>query len=351
MFPQKQPDLDGQPYRAFPYFNTSVVNSQQVKESRPESAVLKLVMMTMDEWPLLESWVLYHGEIIGFENLYIIDGSTNPRCISFLRYARDILGANVLFSNANLNELESLMTRVASDISGSSDFIMKVDTDEFLGIYDNATAALSVNVMGHLAGFVTNKDHPLRRLQEKGHSRVGYVQGSIPSRRVCDDNNYATPDKFPLSEVLSVNQLGIPEFKAVYSSRHKFAVNVGGHAFGDEFSGSSSFGIIHYHFRCVEIEVENCKRVLERHNYITATADKQEVRSQLAKLCNVKPEQNFCEVGCNFGGASFHKAVFYTKWLDCEESTKREYYNGEGTGQVHAHVSTVIKQSVERFSP
>ena len=112
-----------------------------------------------------------------------------------------------------------------------------------------------------------------------------------------------------------------------------------------------SFGIFHYHSRCVEIEVENCKRVLERHNYISATADKQEARSQLVKLCNAQSEQNFCEIDCNFGGASFHKVVFYTKWLDCEETMKNEYYNGEGTGQVHAHVSTLIKQSVERFSP
>lgn len=50
---------------------------------------------------MLKSWLLYHGQLLGFENLYVIDASTNPKCFSFLRYARDVLGANILF---NCNE-------------------------------------------------------------------------------------------------------------------------------------------------------------------------------------------------------------------------------------------------------
>ena len=81
------------------------------------------------------STLQYHGTLIGFHNLYIIDSSTNTHCISFLRYARDILGVNVLFSDANLNQLESIMTDIGAKISGSSDFILKVDIDEFLTVY------------------------------------------------------------------------------------------------------------------------------------------------------------------------------------------------------------------------
>ena len=34
------------------------------------------------------------------------------------------------------------------------------------------------------------------------------------------------------------------------------------------FLDDTSFGMLHFHTRCLDIEVENCKRVLERHNYI-----------------------------------------------------------------------------------
>eukprot|EP00957_Ditylum_brightwellii_P208925 15359552-Ditylum_brightwellii.AAC.1 len=137
---QVQPTVKGQPYRSFPYFNVDrdgnrFSESGQNKlqywlsnvdwESRPQNAVVKLILMTMDEWPLLKSWVMYHGELLGYENLYIIDSSTNTHCISFLRYARDVLGANVLFSDTNLNEVEALLTEIGRKISGSSDFILK----------------------------------------------------------------------------------------------------------------------------------------------------------------------------------------------------------------------------------
>lgn len=75
--PQPQPSVKGQPYRAFPYFNTNADGKTfaQFKkendesgfgawmstvnwESRPDSAILKIIMMTMNEWPLQKSWVL-----------------------------------------------------------------------------------------------------------------------------------------------------------------------------------------------------------------------------------------------------------------------------------------------------
>ena len=71
----------------------------------------------------------YHGNLLGFENLYILDSSTDTRCISFLRYARDSLGVNVLFTDVNLNQLESITTKIGKDICGSSDLILKMDIE------------------------------------------------------------------------------------------------------------------------------------------------------------------------------------------------------------------------------
>ena len=49
------------------------------------------------------------------------------------------LGSLLIFKEANLNELESIMTENAKIIGGSSDVVIKMDTDEFLAIYDNRT--------------------------------------------------------------------------------------------------------------------------------------------------------------------------------------------------------------------
>ncbi|KAL3913144.1 MAG: hypothetical protein SGARI_000802, partial [Bacillariaceae sp.] len=204
-----QPTLDGQPYRAYPYFNGKanlLDDSWKSKPDwveRPSNAVIKLILMTMDEWPLVRSWVLYHGSLLGFDKLYIIDSSTDSRCISFLRYARDILGANVLFKDANLNKLEGVMSKIASNIAQSADFILKVDTDEYLVAYDNRTQQLTPAAVGeYVSGFSQNAQHPLRQFD--GHSRVGYLQLSIPRKDVCEADIYSTPDKFPLGKVSDI---------------------------------------------------------------------------------------------------------------------------------------------------
>ena len=54
-----QPMEEGQPYRSFPYFdNNKEALSTEGRSGRPDNAVLKLIMITMDEWPLLKYWVM-----------------------------------------------------------------------------------------------------------------------------------------------------------------------------------------------------------------------------------------------------------------------------------------------------
>ncbi len=77
VIPRIQPSLDGQPYRAFPYYNidkdgrkfSETARQITLEEwsknvsvlNRPDQAVVKLILMTMNEWPLLKRWVLVRG--------------------------------------------------------------------------------------------------------------------------------------------------------------------------------------------------------------------------------------------------------------------------------------------------
>ena len=74
-----QPTVEGQPYRSLPHFNVdrdgkTFADSGKADlqdwmsnvdwKSRPQSAVVKLILMTMDEWPLLKSWVMVSNFIV-----------------------------------------------------------------------------------------------------------------------------------------------------------------------------------------------------------------------------------------------------------------------------------------------
>jgi hypothetical protein len=55
--PRPQSDLEGQPYRAFPSYPQTYGTSTVLEASRPKKAIVKIIMMTMNEWPLVKSWV------------------------------------------------------------------------------------------------------------------------------------------------------------------------------------------------------------------------------------------------------------------------------------------------------
>jgi len=253
----------------------------------------------------------------------------------------------VLFSNANLNELESLLTDIGQKVSGSSDFIMKVDTDEFLTVHDGngKSDATASRVIEYLSGFAQNETHPLRLLP--GNARVGYVQGSIPSESVCEKDIHSTPDNFPLGKIQDIDW-----FKAVFDSRQRInLINLGGHNLGgpkqEKSEATTQFNIIHYHSRCIEIEVENSKRVLERHDFISPADSDEQVKVKLAKKfgCSTEDMCNTCPFERGF--VSNHKARFYLQWLDCKEQTKKNFYAGKGN-KFNMDLNDFLKESYER---
>ena len=89
----------------------------------------------------------------------------------------------------------------------------------------------------------------------------------------CEKDIYSTPDKFPLLPFKLIGNVLGGSYKAVYDSRLHFvgtSINLGGHASKVSF-GWTNFGIVHFHYQCAEIDAENSKQVIERHNFISIT--------------------------------------------------------------------------------
>mmetsp|Transcript_25012 Transcript_25012/g.33303 ORF Transcript_25012/g.33303 Transcript_25012/m.33303 type:complete len:154 (-) Transcript_25012:178-639(-) len=121
-------------------------------------------------------------------------------------------------------------------------------------------------------------------------------------------------------------------FKSVFDSRQNIkTINLGGHYFVDkEQAATTRFHIVHYHARCIEIEIENTKRVLERHDFISPSDSDEEAKAKLAKMFRCSTE-DMCNT-CPFKGRfkSFHKVIIYLKYLDCEEQFENEFYGQDG---------------------
>ena len=244
------------------------------------------------------------------------------------------------------------MTDVGGKISSSCDFIIKVDTDEFLTVYDEEGQTLTAGITEYLSGYASNPNHPLRK--NFGH-RIGYSQGSIPSEEVCAQDAYSRIGKFPLSEIRTLPPddkfKNVFPSETIYLGKGGITINLGGHVIQPEYQqGTARFGIIHFHFRCLEIEIENCKRVLERHHYIEPSQTDETVKKKLLKKLGWKAKDDFCNIAPKRRNsfASVHKAEFYLKWLTCPEKIKSNYYSRDASQKLfNSHLHSTLEASIE----
>lgn len=347
----REPTLQGQPYRASPAFNVGRNGrryadylakikregsyelfeewKKELKTSRrsDNKTILKIVSMSKNEWPLIRDWTLYHGKLVGFENLYIVDGSTDPQSISFLAQARDHLGVNVIFTSAGLNQFERILGQLGSQISKASDFILKADPDEFLVAYDEDPSCstqrdsnkqtvqqddCTLSPLG-----VRSQIERLKDAATGERLKIGYRMVSMANQDICADtesrNDVAL---FPLASLESVDT-----FKTISDARTLSGIDTGGHKnyFAAPFGSTKKVGtrtdlaILHFHTRCLDIEVSNCRKVLVSHNYIDDADSEADAKSKLLARFNLQ-ENQMCSLSY-LDGHSGHKALFYLKYL------------------------------------
>ncbi len=107
------------------------------------------IMMQKNESVLLEPWILYHGLIFGFENLFVYDnGSSMPECIKIFEKYK-VLGVNVNTDYLTKEMFES-KGRIFSkkinelDENDSYDFYFPLDCDEFV-VVEESEGCISID--------------------------------------------------------------------------------------------------------------------------------------------------------------------------------------------------------------
>ena len=104
--------------------------------------ILKVVTTTQNDWPTLQWWVWYHGDMLGFENLYILGSSTDERCIDFLKMVQQFWKVNVIFIDFDNSSIDirpffdMMMDDIFEQVTNATDIvvILPLDADEFLGV-------------------------------------------------------------------------------------------------------------------------------------------------------------------------------------------------------------------------
>ena len=104
----------------------------------------KLFTMVKDEVDIVEDWILYHGTIFGFENLYIIDNYSNDGTFQILEKYKINKGIK-LFREKDYNKKGLYMTQLIKNVKEDFDIAYPLDIDEFIILFDKNSNQIRID--------------------------------------------------------------------------------------------------------------------------------------------------------------------------------------------------------------
>ena len=280
---------------------------------------LQIVLMTKNEWPLLKSWVLYHAELLGGHNLNIIDGSDLSEVRDFLNRVRDNLGVRVIFSKADLNGMTAEMNRVFTIVKPMSDFIIKLDTDEFLTLRDGA-GFTTKGVMAYLDNL------PVDGRKYK----ATFVMNSLPDAS-CVPGTSTPMHVTRFSAAAPWTSSWSPGMKTFFLAATFQGIDLGSHAgevvapYNSDLFFDTQLNILHFHYQCFEDVVANNLRALVSHGYVLESDGAAEQLEKCVKLLQQNPAMNsFHKVQNHIDfitkGFEVSKAAYYTQFQNVDQN-------------------------------
>jgi len=290
---------------------------EKIRQGKPlheGDRVLKILLMTRDEGAMLRTWVEYHRKLFGLPNLYILDGSRNHLDIAFLRGVR-AAGCNVLFTKADLQSLGRTMTKVMLQLRGAADFLIKLDTDEFLSIKDGGPRSVQ--------SYLNSLPYP-----GCAYNVRWWKMATAPERCSAEGQPKTITSFAATTDMPS----GRPKKKVMYAAPTFARADLGGHRAGviEEFSGKVimvDLMLFHYHCQCFNDYVRETERVMLSHRYIDSR-DNIRIRAEQAGVI------------CKSHRPSWHKACWYQAYLLNATEAERNHTNCGGKA---AQADTSIK--------
>jgi hypothetical protein len=292
---------------------------------------LKLFLMTKNEIELLEDWLKYHGYLFGLENIHVLDGSDDQRVFEvYDKYKPH--GLNVHFSSTGLNGLAEELTHLMHAHKGSNNFLIKLDTDEFLaytlpadigpkGKLSRAlhqryqpTRKAGGGLSKWLSETVLDPMHGKRQLRVANFNRFFEALPKTGQRYKASLVTWSLPQHqyvaHPSRELVEFTQLRFTQMKSYFHSDSFQSVDLGSHVgVSTNNNGFVDTGLvlIHYHDSSVTDSVRRARQVLVSHEYID---ESDAIESQREKLSKLRERGRV---------ASFHKIDLYLRHLNVLE--------------------------------
>lgn len=316
----------------------------QGSRSHGGKRVLKIVMMTKDAWPAVRSWVLYHADVFGGENLYIIDGSKKgSHSYAWLQQSMGTLGFHVFHSgHMGFDDINRNMQQLLSSLRYSADFLVKMDTDEYMGLFHEQGScwdpAFNCSALGVEVGSAVRQYLDGLEVKSGNLLLVNYTMWSLPANSCLDNpallttfspvvdfdgtlsNMTARQQWSNAQQQLGSANILMATHKSMFVAPAFQATDLGGHGgvLQPQYKGAGqqkvSLVLIHFHHTCYDEVVANSKLAVMAHGYLK---DDMPHDMQMAKCRSDL---------ANFRGSSWHKVACYCAHVQDPVGARQKYY-------------------------
>jgi hypothetical protein len=134
--------------------------------------------MVKDEDDIVEDWILYHGTIFGYHNLYIVDNMSNDNTYVIMQKYRK-KGVNV-YRHHDYKEKGNIMKLLITQ--NKSIIAFPLDIDEFIVYYDKNSNKISVDsVIPYLHHLIrsNNNNSMVMNMNTVGLYKCDYIHSKI----------------------------------------------------------------------------------------------------------------------------------------------------------------------------
>lgn len=106
-----------------------------------DNKIVKLFTIVKDEDDIVEDWLIYHGKLFGYNNLYVIDNYSSDNTYKILEKYKKEKGIN-LTREKDYRKKGEYMTNLINS-AGNYDIAYPIDIDEFIVYYDKENNTIS----------------------------------------------------------------------------------------------------------------------------------------------------------------------------------------------------------------
>lgn len=193
--------------------------------------MVKIFTMVKDELDIVKDWVLYHGSIFGYKNLYIIDNYSEDGTYDMLIDLKNKYEINV-FQYKDYNKKGEYMTDFLKKFC-KNEFAFPIDIDEFIVLYNKKSNIISCNsdeIYKHIRSLPKSNAYKMNYIWTKILINNGYDRAATE----CNFGSYLDYGNFAKT--------------FFYSSLFKGVIDHGNHFRTDNFL-LTRICLVHYHCR------------------------------------------------------------------------------------------------------